>query len=186
MKLIIGLGNPGEKYENTRHNVGWLVIDTLKQAISKSEFLISNQIPIPNFQRENKFNAEIIRLGDVILGKPTTFMNESGVAVLKIANFYKIKPDDIYVMHDDLDLRLGDYKIQKGVGPKLHYGIHSIENSIGSKDFLRVRIGVDNRDPENRTSGEQYVLQEFTKEERKAVDRTIEDVVNDLFEHYLQ
>src|SRR4030042_5866208 len=114
MQLIVGLGNPGDKYKNTRHNVGWLVLDKLKQAISKSKFLNSNQIPNTKFQLENKFRSEILRMGDVMLVKPQTFMNESGEAVSKIANFYKISSYDIYIIHDDLDLRLGEYKIKKG------------------------------------------------------------------------
>src|SRR3989344_6634814 len=122
MKLIIGLGNPGEKYANTRHNVGWLVLDNLKRAISESKFLIShakrdpalqgNQIQNTDFKIEKKFNAEILRIGDVLLAKPQTFMNESGMAVASLYTFYKIQNTDLYVIHDDLDIALGEYKIQ--------------------------------------------------------------------------
>jgi PTH1 family peptidyl-tRNA hydrolase len=193
MQLIVGLGNPGERYERTRHNVGFLVLEKLKTKISNFQFPISKwfdtthhpesvegQILNRNFQLEKKFNAEIQKLEDVILAKPQTFMNESGMAVSSLANFYKIKPDNIYVIHDDLDLRLGDYKIQKGVGPKLHYGIQSIEEKLGSKDFWRIRVGVDNRDPQNRIPGEEYVLQKFTDEEKGIIERTIDKVIIEL------
>jgi len=180
MRLIVGLGNPGERYNGTRHNTGFLVVEKLKNEIPNSKFQITNQIQNINFQLEDKFSAEIFRLGKLILAKPQTFMNESGEAVFKIAAFYKIKQNDLYVVHDDLDIKLGEYKIQKGVGPRLHYGIQSIENKIGSKDFWRVRIGVDNRGSENRTDGEKYVLQRFTEEERVILNEVIKKVVDNL------
>ncbi len=87
---------------------------------------------------------------------------------------------DLWVVHDDLDLRLGEFKVQFGVGPKLHYGIQSIEEKLGTKDFWRVRIGVDNRQSDNRINGETYVLQDFEKTETEVRDRVIEEVVKDL------
>lgn len=99
-----------------------------------------------------------------------------------LATFYKIPTTNIYVIHDDLDLRLGEYKIQKGVGPKLHYGIQSIEEKLGNSDFWRIRIGVDNREPKNRTQGETYVLQEFTEEEKEILNKTLDKVVIDLID----
>src|SRR6185369_4075580 len=117
MRLFVGLGNPGKKYEKTRHNVGWLVLDSL-------------QIPNTKFEVQKQFNAEVLKIGETILAKPQTFMNDSGVAVSAIVNFYKIEPDNIYVIHDDLDIKLGEYKIQKGKGPKQHNGILSIEEKL--------------------------------------------------------
>ncbi len=155
MKLIVGLGNPGSKYINTRHNVGFMAID----AINSRKFINSKNI---------------------ILVKPQTFMNESGRGVVKAVNFYKISLDDLYVIHDDLDLKLGEYKIQKGIGPKLHYGITSIEDALKSKDFYRVRVGVDNRESTNRISGEEYVLQNFLPKERKIIENTIKKLLIDL------
>ena len=155
MKLIVGLGNPGSKYINTRHNVGFMAID----AINSRKFINSKNI---------------------ILVKPQTFMNESGRDVVKAVNFYKISLDDLYVIHDDLDLKLGEYKIQKGIGPKLHYGITSIEDALKSKDFYRVRVGVDNRESTNRISGEEYVLQNFLPKERKIIENTIKKLLIDL------
>ncbi|KKR12226.1 MAG: Peptidyl-tRNA hydrolase, partial [Candidatus Woesebacteria bacterium GW2011_GWA1_39_21b] len=126
MKLIVGLGNPGEKYENTRHNVGYKVADSLRSTVDSD----------CEWEENRKYKAVVCRLKavDILLAKPQTFMNSSGVAVRKLIDQYKIKLADIWVIHDDLDLRLGEYKIQLGVGPKLHYGIKSIEGKLGKKD----------------------------------------------------
>lgn len=197
MRLIVGLGNLGEKYENTRHNVGFQVADRLVIKISNSKF------PIPNFQFEKKFKAETVRMGDVVVVKPQTFMNESGTAVASLCKFFKIHNSDLFVVHDDLDLKLGEYKIQMGVGPKLHNGIASIEEKLrtlrqGSgqaKDFWRVRIGVDNREiistnnpisnntnfqSKKRISGEAYVLQDFSENEKNILDNVLEKVTSEI------
>ena len=180
MKLIIGIGNPGEKYKGNRHNVGWLVLDELKQEISKSEFLISNQTLNPNFQFQKKFQSEIVKLGNLILAKPQTMMNSSGKAVRKLVDHYKIKMPNLWVIHDDLDLRLGNYKIQKGKGPREHKGLLSIYEALRTKDFWHVRVGVDNRDKDSRTAGEAYVLQDFLPEEQKIVNEVIKKIVDGL------
>ncbi len=175
MKLIVGLGNPGEKYSKTRHNVGYIALE----AIASSEFSNSN------FQFSDKFESQILTSKTAILAKPQTFMNSSGEAVRKIIDFYKIKTDDLWVIHDDLDILLGEYKIQKGVGPKLHNGISSIEKSLNSKEFWRVRIGVDSREPNNRTLGEQYVLEDFKEDEVDKIKDVIKKIIDDkrLFPH---
>jgi len=181
MRLFVGLGNPGKKYEKTRHNIGWMVLEALAPKIT-------NQIPNPKFQFENKFNADILKTKDAILAKPQTFMNDSGDAVSAIANFYKIEPDNIYVIHDDLDIKLGEYKIQKGKGPKQHNGILSIEEKLGRNDFWRVRIGIENREVGNkqslplrgRISGEVYTLQEFGEEEITTIKNVIDKVLKEL------
>lgn len=103
--------------------------------------------------------------------KTNLFMNGSG-------KFFKGKKD-FMVVHDDLDLRLGSYKIQFGKGPELHYGIQSIEKELGTKDFWRIRIGVDNRDPKNRELGESYVLKDFTKEELKILEGVFDAILKD-------
>lgn len=162
MKLIVGLGNPGEKYGRTRHNVGFMLVDRILSTLGREV----------KWEENDKFKALTYKSleKDLLIAKPQTFMNESGLSVSALSLFYKILPSEIYVIHDDLDLRLGEYKTQKGIGPKLHYGIASIEEKLGTKDFWRVRIGVDNRDPQNRTPGEEYVLQTFTDEELKVLD----------------
>lgn len=110
-------------------------------------------------------------------------MNSSGEAVNKLANYYSLVPSALFVAHDDLDLPLGEYKIQKGVGPKLHNGINSIEQTLGSSDFWRIRIGVDNRDPNNRIPGEDYVLQDFSKEEMESLKIVFKKIGQELKSH---
>ena len=153
MKLIIGLGNPGDKYKSNRHNVGHMVVDAL----------LKKNLP-----------------RDIRARKTDCFMNESGIFVKKLVEQYHLKPSDLWIIHDDLDIPLGSYKIQKGKGPKLHKGIMSIEGELGTDDFWRVRVGVDNRDPNDRTSGEEYVLQDFSEEEKGKLSSTIETIVNEL------
>ncbi|OGM59064.1 aminoacyl-tRNA hydrolase [Candidatus Woesebacteria bacterium RIFCSPLOWO2_01_FULL_39_10] len=183
MKLVVGLGNPGEKYLNTRHNVGFMVVDALASQIS-------NKIPSPNYKLNKKLQSLITIHQSLILAKPQTYMNESGGAVKKLLVHFKVKLPNLWVIHDDLDIPLGSYKIQKGIGPKLHYGIKSIEEELGTKSFWRVRIGVDNRDPNNRiqgepsfakaTEGKEYVLQDFTEVEQTFLERVTEKVVGGL------
>jgi peptidyl-tRNA hydrolase, PTH1 family len=156
MKLVVGLGNPGDEYKNTRHNVGFMVVDALAKR------------PIDG----------------VMLVKPETFMNRSGEAVKKLMTNYKCQITNLYVVHDDLDIPLGKYKIQLRKGPKEHRGILSIEQSLGRKDFWRVRVGVDNRQATSHklqaTNGDEYVLSDFPKREKKVIDRVINKVTSEL------
>lgn len=172
MHLIIGLGNPGEKYKNTRHNVGFMVLDEYNAKQGPDDFSFNK-----------KFNSEIIKTEKVILAKPQTFMNDSGSAVSKLISFFKINPTELYVVHDDLDIKLGEYKIQKGVGPKVHNGVNSIEEKLGTKNFWRVRMGVDNRIPESRIPGEEYVLQNFEEQEIQILQSMIEKVVQEILKN---
>lgn len=168
MKLIVGLGNPGKKYVNTRHNVGFLAIDLF----AKNRSL--------DFVNNSRFKSDVATSKECIFAKPQTFMNNSGDAVSSIVNFYKISSGDIFIIHDDLDLRLGEYKIQKAIGPKVHGGVNSIEEKLGSKNFWRVRIGVDNRSIENRIAGEEYVLQSFSESEKEMIGESIEKAIQEL------
>jgi len=153
MKLIIGLGNPGRDYENNRHNIGHLVVEELaKKRLSKG----------------------------MVVKKTNCYMNKSGEFVEKLVEQYHLNPSDLWVIHDDLDIPLGSFKIQKGKGPKLHNGVISIEEILGTGDFWRVRIGVDNRDPGGRVSGEEYVLQDFTHEEIELLKPVIEEICKKL------
>lgn len=175
MKLIVGLGNPGKKFEGTRHNTGFLVLDKLVSKIAEDQWLM-----------DKKFNSLIINLmPSVMYCKPQTFMNSSGLAVSKLVNFYKIERDDLFVVHDDLDISLGEYKIQKGKGPREHNGLLSIYEKLGSKEFWHVRVGIDNRtnSKEQWISGEDYVLQQFPEDEAVAVNDVLENLTNDLIKH---
>lgn len=153
MKLIVGLGNPGEGYENNRHNSGYRLVQRLWETGRSSL--------IPSHTTD-------------------TYMNDSGRAVKKLVDRYSLDLKDLYVAHDDLDLPLGTYKIQFGVGPKIHNGVSSVEEALGTKDFWRIRIGIDNREPDNRIPGEQYVLEDFTDEERIILDSVIKEVCKKL------
>lgn len=172
-KLIVGLGNLGKRYKNTRHNVGFIVVDQLAVKLipersEKTEY----------FAMDNKFNCEIFKFNGVALAKPQTFMNESGKAVSSISQYLNIPISNIYIVHDDLDIKLGEYKIQKGKGPKDHKGLNSIYEKLGTKDFWHVRIGVENRD--KNVLGEEYVLQRFKEEELEIINKVIKQVSDDL------
>lgn len=154
MKLIIGLGNPGGAYVNTRHNAGFLVVDELQKT------------KLPK---------------DVVIRKSDVFMNESGSFVEKLlAKYPNIPVSNIYVIHDDLDIKLGEYKIQMGHGPKDHNGVLDIENKLGTKDFWRVRVGVDDRPPDNKPLGEEYVLQNFSDKEKETLNKVVKEVCKKL------
>lgn len=189
MKLIIGIGNPGKKFEKTRHNVGWLVLDKLKQEISKSKFLISNQTRNLKFQFSKNARAEYLsfKLSNetIELIKPLTFMNKSGFSVAYARNKHKVPNDNIYIIHDDLDIKLGEYKIQKSKGPREHKGVLSIEKHLGTNNFWRVRVGIDNDDSrfknhDSRMSGEKYVLEDFAESELEILEKTINNIVDDI------
>lgn len=153
MKLLIGLGNPDKKYANTRHNVGYMLVNKMWQMGESS--LVSKQSNV--------------------------YMNNSGEAVKKLVDQYSLDLNNLYIAHDDLDIKLGEYKIQFGKGPKDHNGIKDIEEELGTSDFWRVRIGVDNRKLDNRTKGEEYVLQDFKPEERKVLDTVIDKAIKELY-----
>ena len=171
MKLLVGLGNPGEKYENTRHNVGFMVVDYLAREMNGRDFKINS-----------KFEAEICQVGKMILVKPQTYMNESGRAVRKVADYFNCEPDDVWVVHDDLDIVWGDFKIHKSKGPKIHNGVNSVEKAVGSIDFWRVRVGVDNRDPlqRQRLTGRSFVLKKLDRKEQNDLAEVIKDIVTDI------
>jgi peptidyl-tRNA hydrolase, PTH1 family len=180
MKLIVGLGNPGEKYKGTRHNIGFLTLDELKTKIINYHVSISNQNLNLNFQINKRLKSEVVKIDNIILAKPITFMNDSGLAVSSLTSYYKIHTDDIYIVHDDLDIRLGDYKFQKGKGPREHNGLLSIYEKLGTSDFWHVRIGVDNRKSHNRVPGEDYVLQKFSDGEMNLVNEVIDEATQEL------
>ena len=173
MFLIVGLGNPGKKYEKTRHNVGFMVLDAIA-----SNF----QFPIFNFQ--SKFNAQISKgLTDnqkVVLAKPQVFMNNSGRAVKSLYTKYKIQDTKyIVVVHDDINIPLGKIKVSQGRGSAGHKGVESIIQSLGTKNFTRIRIGIQPAigKPKNV---EGFVLQPFKKSERPLLQTAIQDAIESL------
>lgn len=107
-------------------------------------------------------------------------MNDSGKEIKRLVDHYSLAIDHLYIVHDDLDIPLGSYKIQLGTGPKQHKGLDSINKALGTSDYWHVRVGVDNRDPDNRVPGEEYVLQDFTEDEIKKLKTVINEVVENL------
>lgn len=167
MKLIIGLGNPGGNYANTRHNIGFMALDAIASALKTTDYKL-----------QNSFNAEmsegLLNGEKVILAKPQTFMNESGSAAKAIIDYYKIPIEHITVIHDDLDIRLGEYKIAQDRSSAGHKGVQSIIDTLGTKDFKRIRIGIGIEDKKIPT--EDFVLQNFEKEEMRIILNIIEKI----------
>jgi len=170
MKIIVGLGNPGEKYKNNRHNVGAQFIDYM--ATWLHGHLVKKTSSYLTIQPSNHSCFLLVKL--------QTFMNLSGTALEKLIENYKLKIENLIVTHDDLDIPLGKFKIQRGVGPKLHNGLESIEKILGTKNFWRIRIGVDNRQENGWLDGESYVLQDFRKEEKNTVIKTFPSIFQQL------
>lgn len=136
MKLIVGLGNPGDKYIFTRHNIGFMVIERLvKDRLSLLPSLKA-------WKKEENFLSDVCKGDDFIAIKPQTYMNLAGLAVVKIAKFYKIEVSDIWVIHDDIDLPLGKIRMRKGGASAGHHGIDSIIKNLGTSDFMRFRLGI--------------------------------------------
>lgn len=171
MKLIVGLGNPGKEYQRTRHNAGFLAIDELA---SNLKFQTTKQKKFP----ADIWTGRILR-SRAAFAKPLTYMNNSGEAVQAIMKFFKLKTDDLLVIHDDKDIPLGETRVQKGRGAAGHNGVQSIIDRLGSKDFWRIRVGVAPTDRAIADTAD-FVLGKFTKEEqrrlRPVLDRVIEEV----------
>ncbi len=158
--IVVGLGNPGKKFENTRHNLGFMVVDFFAK---KNEF--------PDFELSKKYESLICENERAILVKPQTFMNESGKAVVKLTTHYKLPTTNLVIVHDDIDLPLGKIKIVKDSGAGGHRGVESIINNVGTKDFIRLKIGIC---PEKKsTDTEKFVIQKFTKEKMGIVNESI-------------
>jgi PTH1 family peptidyl-tRNA hydrolase len=151
MFLIAGLGNPGEKYSHTRHNIGFLIIDKIVKNLS-----LSNNINNPNFK------AIVTKSQNSLYVQPQTFMNLSGESIVSIADYYDIPNSNIIIIHDDIDLEFGSLKFKIGGGHGGHNGLKSIDSHIG-KDYTRIRIGVSK--PSNKLDVANYVLSDFSKDE---------------------
>ena len=186
MKLITGLGNPGEKYQKSRHNVGFLVVERLRE-----RFLFQKNFTVTDWEEESTFMSELAFLKQgskvlVIFQKPLTFMNNSGQAVSKVVKKYGIEnlEKNFILLHDDLDISLGKYKIQKTKSPKGHNGVKDVEDMLKTNKFQRVRIGIESRLDKN-IPGDEYVLKKFSKDEQIILGEVIEDVVNTILAEIL-
>lgn len=183
MKLIVGLGNPGDKYLGTRHNLGFEILDEFVR-----KYIVDRMWSI-----EGKFKSEIITsdklptINDkLILAKPQTYMNNSGQAVSLIKNFFKIDPADIVIVHDDLDLPLGKIKIRLGGAAAGHHGVESIINSLGTDKFVRIRLGIGNLRTQSAEHGGQhfnadkFVLETFMPGEKSKLKHMVKQAIKAL------
>ena len=161
MMLFVGLGNPGIRYENNRHNIGFQVIDALVDHYGARNI------------SKNTFHGELYKSTELLFLKPTTFMNLSGKSLQPVKHFYKIEAEDIVVIHDDIDLPFGAVRFKKGGGDGGHNGLKSIDSMIG-KGYIRVRMGIGK--PVYRSQVADYVLEDFSGKERESLERWISHV----------
>jgi len=182
-KIIIGLGNPGKKYAGTRHNAGFEIIDQLKKAWGFSEFEFNKKFDAEISEGIYKLQATSYKL---LLVKPRTFVNLSGEAVRSILDFYKLTPDDIIIIHDDLDIALGKFKIATDSSSAGHNGVQNIIDKLSTQKFKRVRIGIGEEVSSALTchiDAHDYVLGKFSDEElgkMKKISGNILDAIKKL------
>jgi len=162
MKIIIGLGNPGGEYKDTRHNIGFMVVERLAKELGKE---------IIAWEQKDTFKSVIAKAGDVLLVKPIIFMNNSGFAVSKIVHFYKLTINDVWVIHDDIDLPLGKIRIRTGGGSAGHNGVDSIIRELKNDAFVRFRLGVGRGKLFGHISKDRNEDDERFKNEKRAVDQ---------------
>ena len=177
MKLIIGLGNPGEKYTHTRHNAGFLALDF---------FMRDLQV----INCASKFDAQICELqtdgNKVFFVKPQTFMNKSGSVVRELVQFYKLDPTkDILIVHDEKDLPLGTLKTTESSQGAGHNGVQDIIDELGNQDFQRIRIGVETREPGSPIPTDVFVLQNFSDEELETLNQDVLPKVSEQISEFL-
>jgi len=172
MKLVVGLGNPGKKYSCTRHNCGFMAIDF---------YAAKNDL-----QFKSKFNGlyteQVINNEKMIILKPQTFMNLSGDCVIKFVNYYNINIDDIYIIYDDIDYEVGTFKIKRNGSAGGHNGIKNIIEHLKTENIKRIKIGISR----NNISLEDYVLQNFSKDELNKIDKVlhiISNIIDDIYNY---
>ena len=163
MKIIVGLGNPGKKYENTRHNLGYKVIDLLSEKL---------KVNINKEKMEGQYGTGKYEDEKIILVKPLTYMNLSGNCVTQFLKYYKAIPEDLIVIYDDIDIAVGKIRIKPSGSPGTHNGMKDITSKIGTKEFARVRVGSGK--PTEEIDLADYVLSNFKKEEKEEVTKSIE------------
>lgn len=173
MKLIVGLGNPGREYENTRHNIGFQTIDKyankLGVSIAKSKF-------------NGLYGETIIGSEKVLLLKPQSFINLSGEVIRKFVDFYKISIDNILIIHDDLDLSVGTYKIKKKGSSGGHNGLKNIELHLGTQEYKRIKIGISNN---KNMDTKDYVLGRLSTDEVTILEE-VENIVLNILDDYFK
>ncbi len=167
LKVIVGLGNPGSKYTETRHNAGFWFIEEVARKYAAT------------FRPDKKFHGEVAKISlegkDIWLLKPGTFMNRSGLSVQSLLSFYRMNADQLLVVHDEIDLPPGTAKLKTGGGHGGHNGLRDIISQLGSKEFHRLRIGVGH--PGSKDQVVDYVLHNASRDDRILIDRDIDDAV---------
>lgn len=169
MKLIVGLGNPGKEYENTRHNVGFMVLD--------------NYLNNDNWKKKFEGFFQIVDYGNekVLFLEPLTYMNNSGISVAQVSKYYNIEPNDIFVIQDDMDIEFGKHKLKKNSSAGGHNGIKSIISTLNTDAFVRLKIGIShdkNKDTIN------YVLGKFSKEEMNTLNENYK-LYNEIIDSFI-
>jgi len=175
MNFIVGLGNPGKEYDKSRHNLGFMLLDHLAQRWQLQ------------FSVQKKCFAEIAKHNQTYLVKPQTFMNDSGRAVQAMTKYYADQADtsvaeypNLFVAFDDLDLEVGQVKIQYGKGPKIHNGLTSIYDHLKTNQFWHVRIGADGRQGDRMIPPTQYVLSRFSAEEKPLIESMFQTITTEI------
>lgn len=166
MKLIVGLGNPGKEYNNTRHNIGFFFLDSYAK---------SKNIEITKEKFNGKYVEFIQENEKIILLKPQSYMNLSGEVVQKFTSFYKIPVNDILIIHDDLDLPLGKWKIKLKGSSGGHNGLKNIEQHLNTQEYKRIKIGISN---DKTLDTKDYVLGKFNEAEQKQIENMKETIIN--------
>ncbi len=175
MNIIVGLGNPGPRYARTRHNAGWMLLDTLAQKM---------KFPHTAWKTIASVRSDVLLTADCVLAKPQTFMNDSGDAVLALLKKHSYQTlakktfHNLFIIYDDLDIPVGKYKIVFGSGPKVHNGVTDIVQKLSSDQFWHIRIGSDGRAGSREVDPQDYVLQGFSTNEQQLID-TVLDAASD-------
>ena len=159
MRLVVGLGNPGRKYKKTKHNVGFMCLDAYAKDQKES------------FKKDNKFRGEWLKIDNLVLLKPHTFMNLSGESIRLVMDYYNIDVDDVFIIYDDVALPMGKIRLRQKGSPGGHNGVKSIVQHLGTKEFQRLRIGIDSNP---MIEQKDYVLGKFSKEDQKVMNEAIE------------
>ena len=173
MKLIVGLGNPGKEYEKTRHNIGFMIIDKFASKLGVE----INKDKFNGLYCDTMINGE-----KVILLKPQSYINLSGEVIRKYVDFFKINIEDILIIHDDLDLPVGTYRVKQQGSSGGHNGLKNIELHLGTQEYKRVKIGISNN---KLMDTKDYVLGKLSKEETEEIEK-VRDIVLDIIDDYFK
>ena len=175
MKLIVGLGNPGEKYQNSRHNLCFMVLDAITDS----------------WEENKKLKSFVSKKDDLIFAKPQTYMNNSGLAVKLMSSAFSLQSSDIIIIHDDLDLPLGKIKVRLGGAAAGHHGVESIIEALGTDQFTRVRLGIGNQKSHSgehqrvHFNADKFVMEPFEPNEKPQVKHMIKQAVDMIISEQL-